>query len=168
MTPQQLQAFDFIRDRITLVGHAPSIREVAAHLKLASPGSVTRLIDALVDAGRLGRHPGRERGLYLPDEPDLRAASLDAIRAELARRGESLESLEARAPDPTGRHARCAADTCGAAVRRGHLFCLAHWRALPADLQRGLLAAHRRGDRRAFQLLLTRARDIADDCRGVA
>lgn len=168
MTPQQLEAFDFVRDRITLTGYPPSIREIAAHLNLASHSGASRLIEALVEAGKLGRHPGKDCGLFLIGEPDLRSASLDAIRAELARRGETLESLQARAPDPTARHARCAADTCGAAVRRGHLFCLTHWRALPSDLQTGLLAAHRRGNRRHFQMLLTTARDIADGCGGVA
>jgi hypothetical protein len=168
MTPLQLEAFDYIRDRITLTGYPPSFREIAAQLHLSSLSAVSRLIEALVEAGKLGKHAGKDRGLYLTGEPDLRTASLDAIRAELARRGETLESLQARAPDLTARHARCAADTCGAPVQRGHLFCLTHWRALPSDLQSGLLAAHRRGNQRHFQMLLTKARDIADDCRGVA
>jgi hypothetical protein len=47
-------------------------------------------------------------------------------------------------------------------VKPGQLFCLTHWRAIPHDLQRGILAAHRRRDIVDYEQLLTRARDIAD------
>jgi SOS-response transcriptional repressor LexA len=167
MTPRQLEALDFVRDRITLAGFAPTVREIGRHLGVSSLSSVARLLEGLSDAGHIRLAGGRHRGIELTGQPDLRTASLDAIRAELARRGETLESLQAHSPVGMARHARCAADTCGAPVQRGRLFCLAHWRALPGDLQRDLLAAHRRGDRRAFQELLVQARDIADGCGGV-
>lgn len=166
MTPRQLEALDFVRDRITLAGFAPTVREIGRHLGISSPSSVARLLEGLSDAGHIRLANGRHRGIELAGQPDLRAASIDAIRAELARRGETLESLQAQSSVGMARHAACAADTCGVRVQPGRLFCLTHWRALPGDLQRDLLAAHRRRDLRRFQELLVQARDIADGCGG--
>ncbi|WP_198355975.1 LexA family protein [Sphingomonas sp. TX0522] len=165
MTPQQLRALDFVRDRITEAGWSPTIRELGGHLGLGSSATY-RLIERLGAAGHLVLKRNTARGLSLPDMPDLRVVGSSALRAELARRGETLEGLGAR-PIAYGTKRTCAADTCGASVNEGHLFCLTHWRAIPVDLRSSILAAHRRRDRDQLQTLVAQARDIADGCGGV-
>lgn len=164
MTPQQVATLDFARDRISETGYSPTVREVATHLRV-STSAAQSLVDALVDGGQLLRAPGRPRGLSLPGV-DLRLVGSSALRAELARRGETLEGLGAR-QIAYGTARTCAADTCGSQVRPGHLFCLEHWRALPVDLRFAILGAHRRRDREQLQSLVADARDIADGCGGV-
>ena len=166
MTPQQLKALDFFRECQLRGGVTPTVRELARCLSLASTSSAQRLVDRLVASGHLLREPNKARGLRVAEMPDLRLAPTDALRAELARRGETLDALRAPARRAYGRKASCAADTCGAEVPFGHLFCRPHWFSLPRDLQEGLKQANARGDRDQYQELLVQARDIADGCAG--
>jgi hypothetical protein len=170
MSPHQVQTLDFVRERIAGAGYCPTYREIAAEVG-TTPSYAHRLVAELVDAGKLRRRPGARRGLELADRADLRGVPSDALRDELARRGETLGALS-REPRAYGRNPGCAADTCGAAVERGHLFCRTHWFALDRDLRDGLLTAHSRArrtrspaDASAYQALLTQARDAIDGGR---
>lgn len=164
MTPQQLRALDFIRDRVSETGYAPTVRELADHVH-AGVSAAHALIDALVEQGHLVRHAGQHRGLSLPGA-DLRHVGSSALRAELSRRGETLEGLGAR-QIAHGTQRTCAADTCGAPVAVGHLFCRSHWYAIPATLRSAIFEAHRRRQSGLYQQLVAQARDIADGCTGV-
>ncbi len=167
MTPAQLKAFDFIRDRITEAGFSPTYKEIAQHCRV-TPGSVFPLVERLIEAGYLRREGKGYRALALADRPDARLLSTAAIQAELARRGLTLESLESGTRKAFAKGAvTCAADTCFNQVNPGSLFCLTHWRELPYQLQQDILKAHRRRDRERFQVLVSQARDIADSCGGV-
>ncbi|MDE0880529.1 MAG: hypothetical protein OSB00_17995, partial [Sphingomonas bacterium] len=111
----------------------------------------------------------RQRGLALTGEPDLRRASLDAIKAELARRGETLDALCREEPRAYGRMPSCRVDSCGVAVERGKVMCRTHWFAVPHDLRGDLLASYSRArrtrssdDARRYQDLLTEAADAAE------
>lgn len=169
MTPEQLRAFDFVRDRLTGTGYAPTVVEMQQHLGLASKSSVHRLVSSLVERGMLAREQNKERGLSLIGEPDLRRASLDAIKAELARRGETLGGMRRRENLAYGRKPSCRVDSCGVAVERGHVMCRTHWFAVPYDLREKLMSAYSAArrtrsdeDARAYQDLLTEAADLAE------
>lgn len=70
MTPQMLRAFEFVRDRLAEKGVSPSYQEMATHLNIASKSGVSRLVQSLVDRGRLEHDPGGKRGLRIPGAPD--------------------------------------------------------------------------------------------------
>lgn len=162
MTPHDLRALDCIRRSITVLGFAPTVRELADEIGIALSGT-HRVIDRLVEAGKLRRTAARTRGLDLPGQPDLRIVDSQALRDELARRGETLDRLAGHAPLAYGRRAAsCAADCCQVEVRRGQLFCRTHWFALPRDLQDGIKQAFARRDTSRYQELVAEARDIAE------
>lgn len=168
MTPPQMQALDFVRDRISELGYAPTVREIADQCRLTVSGA-HKVLDVLVAAGYLRRVPAKRRGLELPGEIDLRGTGSSAMLAELARRGMTLDSLPTDRPIAYGTRRSCAADTCGAEVTRGQLMCRNHWFTLPRALRDDILQTHARAlktrDRREadrFQMLVTQARDIAD------
>lgn len=164
MTPRQLEALDFIRERISELGFAPTIREIAGRIDMTVSGA-HRIVEALIAAGYLLRRPAAHRGLTLTGTYDLKGASTSALRAELARRGVTLEALSVREDPALGRAVSCAADTCGAAVKRGMLMCRRHWFALPRELQDGIKRAFARRDVDEYQRLVTQARDLIDGGR---
>lgn len=173
MTPQQIETLDFVRDRISETGFAPTYQEISDHFRLASKSGAYQKVEALIAAGYLRRDAGRRRGLVLVDMPDLRAVGTSALLAELARRGETIDALPTRREIAYGTQRSCAADTCGAAVQPGHLMCRDHWFALPYELREALLRTHRRArqtgsreDARDYQALVTEARDLADGLGG--
>lgn len=86
LTPHELQAFDFIRDRITGQGTAPTLAEIADELGLKARSGAHRIVEALVWHGLLIKTPDRLRGLALADAPRLFTVPTAALRAELARR----------------------------------------------------------------------------------
>lgn len=165
MTPRQIEVLDLVRE-LGDHGLTPTVRQIGERVGISSPSGVQRVLDALVREGRLERTPGTPRSLRVAGRPDLRLASTNALRAELARRGETLEALSTAEPRAYGGRASCAADTCGAAVQRGHLFCRTHWFRLPARLREDILAAFARRDTARYQELVAQARDIADGCGG--
>lgn len=168
MTPIQLRAFEFIRERIAELGVAPRQCEIAEELGI-STARANVIEQLLVAEGVLEKaRDGRRRSLRVVGEPDLRLVSTSRLQSELARRGITFESLDTGTRRAFARGAvTCAADSCGNEVQRGRLFCLTHWRALPERLRHEILAAHRHRDRDAFQDAVGRARDIADGCGGV-
>ena len=55
MTPRQAEAFNFIRARLDSTGVSPSMRELAAALRMKSHSGAHRLIAALERDGHLRR-----------------------------------------------------------------------------------------------------------------
>lgn len=88
MTPHELRALDFIRDRIATTGSAPTYQEISTHLGWSARSGAHRVVDALIRQGALVRLPNRQRGIALADGPRLSTVPTAALRAELARRQE--------------------------------------------------------------------------------
>lgn len=157
-------------------GISPSYRDIAANTGL-NVGAAYKLVRGLTEARHLEHTAGKHRSIRPVGHIDLRAVPAGQLRAELARRGETLDAMRT-GPIATGRSARrqsgiCAADTCGAVVPFGHLMCRTHWFALPQTLQEQLKRAHAQAcrtnsnvDIARYQRLLTKARDVADGCGG--
>ena len=162
MTPLQIKVLDDIREFVAQTGTSQTIQMLADRHGL-SKGGMHRVVTALVDQGYLKRAPGKSQGLSLADQPDLRGAATDAIHAELARRGVSLAALNPRSPRAYGQRAACcAADSCGAAVRRGHIFCREHWFTLPGELRDRIMRTFGRRDVSGYQDAVAEARDVID------
>lgn len=159
MTPVQLKAYDFIREMIA-AGCPPSYEEIATAIGCRSKGNVGRIVERLIQQGKLVRTASHVRGLALPDMVDLKDAPTDALRAELARRGETLDAL-AR-PRPLRGDATCAANRCGEQIHRGMLFCRRHWFLLSLSLQHDLKAKWAARELPAFQADLDSAREYLD------
>jgi len=162
MTPGQLQVLDCVRDMLTY-DVSPSVRDIANACDISVSQAHGR-IAALVDCGALERGAGKQRNLKLVGVPDLRAIPTDAIRAELARRGVILDALSTRTRRAVGHEVTCAADTCGAVVQRGHLFCRDHWFKLDEGLRHRILRAFADKDVSTYQRLVAQARDEIDGC----
>ncbi|MHA3840424.1 LexA family protein [Sphingomonas aestuarii] len=165
MSPQQLRTLDFVREHISTIGVAPTQREVATHLG-RSRGAAVSAIDGLVARGKLRRRSAASRGLELAEAADLRTVPTDEIRAELARRGVTMDALaRPRALNYGRRAVTCAADSCHVEVRRGHLMCWDHWSQLPRALQQEILTSFGRRDEVAYGDAVRRARDLIDGGR---
>lgn len=160
MTPRELELLDYLRDFMAQ-GLSPTITMIAAQMNV-SRSRAQQLVDQLIAKGSLVRADGHHRGLRLADVPDLRPIATEVLAAELARRGVTMASLNPRAPMAVGHQRTCAADTCGAAVQRGHLMCRPHWGALPTTLRERILRSNAARDRQAFERAVTEARDLID------
>lgn len=66
LTARQQQILDYIRAHQQRQGVSPSLREIQAHFRLASPFGIKRHLDALIAKGALQRLPGKARGLLTP------------------------------------------------------------------------------------------------------
>lgn len=66
LTQRQHDALVFVRRFIAERGHSPSYSEIADFLGLRSKSGVHRLIEGLVERGRITFAPGRPRSLGLP------------------------------------------------------------------------------------------------------
>jgi hypothetical protein len=160
VTPLQLQALDFIRDRITEAGYSPTGKEIADELKIG-PGRVSDVLSALERYGKIRRQRGQTRNLQLVGEVDLKTVGTGALRAELARRGLTLGSLIDK-PLPPAQGAPCAYEHCGEQVGRGKLFCRVHWFAIPFPVRQRILRAFSAKDVEAYSEAIGRARGAID------
>lgn len=86
LTPLELRALDFIRDRFSATGLAPTLEEIAAALGLHARSSAHRIVESLVRHGLLIKTAARVRGLALADGPRLFTVPTAALRAEMSRR----------------------------------------------------------------------------------
>lgn len=87
MTPRQREALDYIERYYAENRYPPTVRELMVAMGLASTCGAARLLNGLVDQGRLRRNgsPGRRR-CYEPVDLDLQSVPTAALRAELQRR----------------------------------------------------------------------------------
>lgn len=161
MTPLQQRAFDFVRDRITEAGYSPTAGEIMEELELPSEGSARNLIDALVRMKKLAKVAGCTRNLAIAGAPDLSLVGTGALRAELARRGASLDALVLK-PLPANVGRPCAASYCEERVKPGKLMCRDHWLALPKELREKIFAAFRARRTEEYGELVRQAIELAD------
>lgn len=166
MTPALVKTLDMVRTRIESTGYAPTLDEIAEATGATKSRVHARIAD-LDRRGKLRKISNRARGIELAEVPDMRTVPSDLLRAELARRGETLSALSTGERRAYGRRAvSCAADSCGIEVPKGHLFCRRHWFGLPLDLRQTILRTFAARDVNAYQDAVARARDIADGGRG--
>ncbi|PKP93163.1 MAG: hypothetical protein CVT77_06430 [Alphaproteobacteria bacterium HGW-Alphaproteobacteria-16] len=170
MTEHEIKALDFIRERIVRGGFSPSRREISRSIGISVPAT-QRIVESLDRQGKIRCIPAKHRGIELTETVDVRTVPSDVLRAELARRGITLEALnggEKRWVGGAGT-AKCAAPGCQMQADRGHLMCLTHWRALPRELQLEIIDAHREArrtgcpdDAQRYGDAVQRARDLLD------
>lgn len=147
------QVLAFVRDRIEQTGFAPSCREIGDGLGISGVAS-WRHVQALIAEGKL---TAPARGKFgLPDPVGLESVGTDRLRAELARRGVTMDALQEPRQD---RGRPCAANGCGRLVERGKLMCRDHWFRLPTAYRRDILEAFSARQPRAYQDAVERARD---------
>lgn len=90
MTPVQIKALDFIRDRIAATGVSPSYCEIADAIGGGSKSHAFRVVHELIEDGLLQRgRAGQRRSLRLPEENIFTVPTVTLL-AELRRRGVSL------------------------------------------------------------------------------
>jgi hypothetical protein len=165
MTPRETAALDTIRSHIQSVGIAPTLNELSASIGVSKAGA-HRIVGSLEAMNKVRRRPGKVRGIELPCAVDLRTVTTDDMRAELARRGVTMDALARPRALNYGRQAvTCAADSCHVEVRRGHLMCWDHWSQLPRALQQEILNSFGRRDKVAYGDAVRRARDLIDGGR---
>lgn len=89
MTPQERNLLYFLQEYVAAHdGVPPTVREMQAHLGLASPSGVSRLIDSLERQRLVARERHCARSIRLTRPPaDLAAVSDTEIFAEAVRRG---------------------------------------------------------------------------------
>jgi hypothetical protein len=86
LTPLEIRALDFIRNRISVTGTAPTLEELCGGMGWAAKSTAHRIVESLVRQGLLIKTAARLRGLALADGPQLSTVPTAALRAELARR----------------------------------------------------------------------------------
>lgn len=136
MTPQQERVLDIVREHIHATGIAPTYQEIADEMIL-SKTAISHHVDKLVAAGQLTRRAGVHRPLGLPEHADLTIVPTSLLRAELARRGLTMEALVERPAPITGTR-ECAAEGCCSRVTVGRIYCRPHWWSLPESLREQL------------------------------
>lgn len=168
MTPRQAQVLGYIRDYRALRGISPTYREISESCGLYSQSHSHRIVMDLVDLGHLRIAKHHQRAIELVDDVELMAVSTDQLRAELARRGVTMDAL--MTPRVIGHSAtpRCAHDACPEMVERGQLFCRTHWYALSPAQQRAITEAFGRRDSVAFEAAVREARDALTQMRRAA
>ena len=70
LTTRQQAVLEFITDAVRATGMPPSVREIAAHFRIASPKGVTDHLAALERKGYLHREPGQARNIRLTHATD--------------------------------------------------------------------------------------------------
>ncbi len=65
LTSRQQQTYDFICDYLDSHGYAPTLKEIAGHLKISGNLGVLRHLDALEKKGYLQRTTGQSRGIVI-------------------------------------------------------------------------------------------------------
>jgi len=65
LTSRQQQTYDFICEYLGSYGYAPTLKEIAGHLKISGNLGVLRHLDALEKKGYLQRTTGQSRGIVI-------------------------------------------------------------------------------------------------------
>lgn len=79
LTDRQRQVYEFIRAYTARRGVAPKLREIGAHLGIASRGTVHRHLRALESEGLIAVEPERARGIRLRRAPEARRHALPLL-----------------------------------------------------------------------------------------
>ena len=156
MTPNEIKALDYIRERITVAGYSPTLSEIGVHIGVSNAGAM-KIANALVESRHIRRVPSKKRGIELLGVTDLRSTDTAALMAELQRRGVEPGAFVADRPRRQAYDVTCAVECCGEVVQRGHMFCREHYWAITEITRQRLFRTHkryrsskRREDERAF------------------
>lgn len=165
MTPLETKALAFVRDYIGRTGGtSPSYDEIAAAIgRPGQKGRVAVIVERLVSAGKLTKRFNRARSIELVGAGDLTSFTTEQLRAELARRGVTMDALMTPRPIACGTTPRCAHDACLEPVTIGRLFCRPHWHALTERQQRAITQAFGRKDAAAYERAVREARDFLSE-----
>ena len=157
MTPNEIKALDYIRERITVAGYSPTLSEIGVHIGVSNAGAM-KIANALVASSHIRRTPSKKRGIELMSVTDLRSTGTEAMMAELQRRGIVPGAFVADRPRRQAYDMTCAVECCGEVVQRGHMFCREHYWSITEITRRELFRTHkryrssrRREDERAYQ-----------------
>ncbi|MGY3482284.1 SOS-response transcriptional repressor LexA [Bradyrhizobium sp. USDA 4011] len=113
LTSVQAQCVEFVGHHIEQFGASPSYREIADHLGIRGRGTISHLIDSIVERGALLREPGKARTLSIPEPgiagglvvhplPDVRRAiKAYARQHRISERTAAEEALRAYFMEPT-------------------------------------------------------------------
>ncbi len=171
MTPAEATLLAHYRDRITRAGFAPTQAEAARYFGV-SVSCINYRIKKLERGGHIVRHHWQRGGIELAGVVSLVGVPTSDLRAELARRGETLDALDGGERVRLGGTRRfgagtgsCAAPGCQLEVSRGHLMCLSHWRALPETLRHAILSTHRRARQRGCEVATRRFGQLVAEAR---
>ena len=151
----QERVFGFVRDQLDMIGIAPTLPEIAAEVGVGQ-GSAEAAVASLVRQRRLVRTPGTVRNLRVAGQVDLRPVGTETLKAELARRGVTLDALSAPRPLAGGRP--CAANGCQVHVRPGMLMCRDHWFKVRKPLRDAIMASWSVRDTESYQKAVEMAR----------
>lgn len=99
LTQQQSELLAFIRDYSASNDFSPSYQEMQDALGLASKSGVFRLLEALVERGRIKRFPNRARAIILMDQPALPADLEQRVSAYCRRIGITRPVFDQRAAE---------------------------------------------------------------------
>jgi len=93
LTSRQRQTYDFICEYHEAYGYAPTLKEIAGHLKITGNLGVLRHLDALEKKGFLHRATGQSRGIVISDRSS--SQSLPIVGSVAAGPlSEALENIE--------------------------------------------------------------------------
>jgi repressor LexA len=73
LTDREREVYDFVRAYTRRHGVPPKLREIGAHLGVASRGTVHRYLRAIEEAGLIAITPDRARGVRLVDKTTVRS-----------------------------------------------------------------------------------------------
>lgn len=132
------QILDAFRTHVETFGGAPTCRELGESVGMSAPGAWNHL-QALIREGTLMRLANGK--VMLPGRVDLSPIPTERLRGELARRGVTMDALDAPAIPMRSKGRYCAADGCGERVTPGKLMCRRHWFQLPRDMRAAILSA---------------------------
>lgn len=151
---RRMVVFVAFRDFVDRFGRSPTVRELGDLTGMSSIGA-WKHVQALIGDGLLVKYGHRAE---LPGHIDLVGVTTRQMRAELARRGVTMDALERpKLPFDEGRP--CAANHCLERVERGMLMCREHWFALPPRLRSAIMNAWSARNTRAYQAAVEAARD---------
>ena len=108
LTAKQAQLLNYLKSRLAESEVAPSFEEMMVALGLKSKSGVHRLIEGLVERGRIRRLPNRARAIEIVENPtletslDLRRYTNLTLAKEARRRGLMLVSVQATYSPTTG------------------------------------------------------------------
>jgi hypothetical protein len=143
MTPKEIKALDYIRERITVAGYSPTLSEIGIEIGVSNAGAM-KIANALVEARHIRRIPSKKRGIELLGVTDLRSTDTATMIAELQRRGVEPGAFVADRPRRRSGDVTCAVDCCGETVQRGHMFCREHYWSITEITRQRLFRAHKR------------------------
>ena len=69
LTHAQQKVLDYVTEFARLRGYPPTIREIARHLRLASPRAVQKHLGRITEKGYIRRSPGSARGIDIVGRP---------------------------------------------------------------------------------------------------